>query len=417
MAWTFVAVGTSVTGSGTHSTTAPASRAAGDHLILATASRATPRTLSVPSGWDVLYQNDSDNTTLAFLVRIATGDTSDDLSAADLWTGASASKWSQIAAFRGGETDLGQLLVAAASVGTTGTAADIPSAGLAPGADNCLVIACGKKQKTATADGCTFSTDPTGISNRISSAAASANACMAVWSYVIQTTASTLSASSWNQSPDENLAYAASTISLRAATTATAPSISTITNPITDGGAFTITGSFSASGNTLFIGGVSHAIGTENATTITGTMALGVRKYGTTDVIIRNSSGVDSQSAETVINPSASYEYVEVGSLYPTSNRPTATATDISTGDQLRISNPVNTTLANCAIDSGGGIELKPTNTALAASIDVECNDGTGWGTGGTITFDVPTVSSGNPGTRNRRRTRNVRQILNIGRG
>lgn len=197
----------------------------------------------------------------------------------------------------------------------------------------------------------------------------------------------------------------------------TTPEIGTVST-LTDGAAFTITGTkFGGSTGTLTIGGITHATSTWSDTEITGTLSLGNRKYGSQAVTVTNATGNVSAEVTASINPSASYEYVELIVPYPAANRPETTATDVVAGDQFRIFNPVNTTLANVAIDSGGGIELNPTNDALAASIDVQCNDGTGWGTTGTITFDVQAISSGNPGVRNMRRNRIARRLLNFGRG
>lgn len=218
-AYTFRSVGVSDTGTGTLTPGAPSGKATGDLLLLATGARAATETLSTPSGWTLLLDTTSTaNDSCALFARIADGSGSD--TPTFDWSGTSDG-FAQIAAYYGDVfTDLANIIAHSAVAGTTSNTTNIPIPALTVTTDNCLLLAVGKKQKTATSDGGS-ATPPTGINSELADSWPTGATRLAfVWGYTQQTTATNFTAGVWDQSLDENLPYASLIVALKTSTTA-----------------------------------------------------------------------------------------------------------------------------------------------------------------------------------------------------
>lgn len=193
--YTFVAAGT---GSTSGSPGQPAGKSAGDLLLCATGARSSSETLNTaPTGWTHLGSVNR----IGVYGRIATNDSNDNISSHDFWSGTS-STYSQIACFTGDVyTDLSSIVVVSNS--GSGESVDLPNVSLTPTMDNNIIIGIGAKQKTTTSNGATL-TSPSGLSNRIGLSWANGSTIGFVWDYTIQTTATAISASVWDQSVNEN---------------------------------------------------------------------------------------------------------------------------------------------------------------------------------------------------------------------
>lgn len=219
-AYTFRNAGTLDTGTGTLSPGAPAGKATGDLLLLATAARNGTETLTTPSGWTLLADTTSTaNDSCALFGRIADGSASDTPTLN--WSGSSPSA-AQIAAWYGDVyTDLATIVAHSAVAGTTSNTSEVPIPALTISTADCLVVAVGKKQKTSTSDGGS-ATPPSGISTELADSwPTGATQLGFAWGYTQQTTATNFSAGSWDQSPDENLPYASLIVALKTLLTGT----------------------------------------------------------------------------------------------------------------------------------------------------------------------------------------------------
>lgn len=213
-AYTFRAAGTwSTTGSPGD----PAGKTAGDLLLMYAGARLSTEAINAaPAGWTLLL--DTSATTkeqLALFARIATGDASDTVSAHDFWSGTSTNRC-QIAAFSGDVFTGGLDSIVAHSVaaGSATNVADIPHDALTISTADCLVVALGIKQKTATADGATL-TDPAWMDTRIGADVGTGSTLFVVWGFEQQTTAANISADSWTQSIAESMHYASMVVALK----------------------------------------------------------------------------------------------------------------------------------------------------------------------------------------------------------
>lgn len=212
--YTFVAAGT-ISATETAAPGQPAGKAAGHLLLMLSCARAAAGTLNAsPAGWTLLAETSSTtDDELALFGRIATNDASDNVSH-DFWAGSTATRC-QIAAFSGDVyTDLSTIVAHSAVSGSSSNTANIPNPAITITTDNCLVIGIGKKAKTTTSDGATF-TSPAGLSNRIDSQWQTGTQVGFVWDYTQQTTAANISASVWTQSVAESLNYASVIVALK----------------------------------------------------------------------------------------------------------------------------------------------------------------------------------------------------------
>lgn len=213
MPYTFVAAG-----AGTDSQPAtpgqPSGKAAGDLLLTLTGARTATETVNTPTGWVLLADSSpTANDSLAIFGRIATNDANDDLNF-DFWSGTSNNHTRMLCFRGGGYTDLSTIVAHSGIAGAASNTADIPNAAVTITTPNCLIIGVGKKQKTATSDGATF-TSPAGLDNRIFLRWAAGALVGMVADYTIQTSAANISASIWDQSIDESLHYASIILALK----------------------------------------------------------------------------------------------------------------------------------------------------------------------------------------------------------
>lgn len=195
MSFVYRSVGAVATGNGSLNPGAPAGKAVGDLLLLSLVGRDNSQTAPVPGspgdwtlisptspvGWNYLY------------ARIADG-TAADTPTGLLYTGTTRSQ-AQIAAFSGGQwTDLTTIAVNSVSQYLPGTKPSILyDAGLTIAPANCLVIAVGTKNKTATSNGTTIN-DLSGFT-KIDSHVINGTDISQWWGYQIQTTATNIPAS------------------------------------------------------------------------------------------------------------------------------------------------------------------------------------------------------------------------------
>jgi hypothetical protein len=180
---------------------------AGELLLIGTGVRANGETLSAPAGWTLLTP-DSNAQNVKVFGRIAQpGDTAPTID----WS-ASSQAFAQIACFNG---DVPSSLTGAVAfqVDQAGTDTALQYPRLTMGAAKTLVIAIGKKSKTATSDGTTA--DPLTGFTQIGSSANSGNNVCSYWGYQIQDTCqNVLAATQTFSGTAESAAYQTSLIAL-----------------------------------------------------------------------------------------------------------------------------------------------------------------------------------------------------------
>lgn len=150
-------------------------------------------------------------------------------------------------------------------------------------------------------------------------------------------------------------------------------------------GSMVITGSnFGASQTGLAsvtVGGVTQTVNTWSNTSLTiNSLARGTLEYGTSvNVVVKNASnGSATYAIAAGLQPQTGYAYVNLTSVTSSSYR-VRTTPDIAIGDQIAYGNAL----------PGGTVTVNPdgsfTTNGVPTSFTVEVNDGTGWGTSGTI--------------------------------
>lgn len=167
------------------------------------------------------------------------------------------------------------------------------------------------------------------------------------------------------------------------------PVVATTVGTITNGSSFTITGTgFSASSNTVTLGGVNQPVTAESTTSITCTATLDTLMYGVSyPVTVTNAIGtVDVDPIQAPIGPASGIEYVTlIGPLVPPDQRLTSVP-DLQPGWQLELSNITGGfTAADVQLYSDG--EWIATNGNY--TFDFRVNDTTGWGATATQTIGV----------------------------
>lgn len=151
---------------------------AGDLLLLCTAVRANAETLATPAGW-VLVSKDSVAPNIKFFGRIAqAGDSAPSID----WS-ASSQAFAQIASFNG---DVAPDVAAAIAFQQeqSGTDSSLQYQRLTMGAAKTLILAGGKKTKTATSDGTTV--DALSGFTQLGQSAPAGNNVVVYWGYQIQ---------------------------------------------------------------------------------------------------------------------------------------------------------------------------------------------------------------------------------------
>ena len=197
------------TGTGTDFTAnMPATFSAGDLLLGFTRSRASSETFTQPAGWTTILTHTNSNGSICMFAKIAVGgDSAPTIS----WSGSSY-VICQIASFTGDVyTDLSTIVAHSAVLNGTATDIDVPA--LTVTTDNCLIVAAGGHNKTATSDGATLT--PPGAYTDIGSGVPAGASTAYAWGYVQQTTAANLSATEWNISIAESLGRSGVTFALQ----------------------------------------------------------------------------------------------------------------------------------------------------------------------------------------------------------
>lgn len=142
------ATGATLRGTGALQTSVPSSTVDGDLCILITGSRGTGDTLATPSGWTLLSSTANQAWLKIFGRYFVTGMSWPSID----WSNANWA-WAQTFSFYGDVWPNINTIVHAA-IDSTGTAATpIVVGNLTVTEDNCFLIACGQKFKTATSDG------------------------------------------------------------------------------------------------------------------------------------------------------------------------------------------------------------------------------------------------------------------------
>jgi PASTA domain len=191
MSYAFRSVGAVATGTGALSPGAPAGKQVGDLLLLSLESRDNTQTAPGPSGWTLVSPTTPVGWNYLY-ARIADG-TSADTPTGLTYTGSPHAQ-AQIAAFSGGGFSLATIVTNSVSQNLPGGQTSILySAGLTITPSNCLVIAVGTKNKTATSNGTTIN-NLTGFT-KIDSNVNAGTDISQWWGYQIQTTATNIAAS------------------------------------------------------------------------------------------------------------------------------------------------------------------------------------------------------------------------------
>jgi hypothetical protein len=191
MSYVFRSVGAVAEGNGSLNPGAPAGVVVGDLLLLSLVGRDNGQTAPAPSGWTLVSPASPVGWNYLY-ARIADG-TAADTPTGLLYTGTIRSQ-AQIAAFSGGGFSLSTIVTNSVSQYLPGTqTAILYSAGLTIAPANCLVIAVGTKNKTATSNGTTIN-NLTGFT-KIDSNVVNGTDISQWWGYQIQTTATNIAAS------------------------------------------------------------------------------------------------------------------------------------------------------------------------------------------------------------------------------
>lgn len=220
-AYTFQSVGT-IAGNGAGTALSPGMPGTcsdGNLLVLFTAARAASQTLTV-TGWTEIASNTT-NSSVKLLTRVRqSGDTSPSVD----WSGADYAT-AQIACYSG-DVYTDQATIVAHSATTNGNSNSFNYAALTISTADTLVLIAGKHSKTATSDGITIDAEA-GFTELGENSANGAGTQTFVWDYVQQTTATNISAGSWDPSVAayETAGWASLTVSLKTAS-ASPPSFS-----------------------------------------------------------------------------------------------------------------------------------------------------------------------------------------------
>lgn len=210
-------LGTAAAGLGTLSPGAPAGKAVGDLLILATATRDNGQTLTTPTGWTV-WVGGTNVTWNYIFARIADGTAADTPTIA-YTTGPRA--WAQISAWTGNiHLDLASAVVAETDRYLPGAQPDVDYNALTVSVDNCLKIAFTTKNKTTLSDGMTFNAFP-GMT-QLSQSIVNGTDISVYWGYHQDTTAASIGAGSQTLNGyTETLQFTSILIAIRTAVTGT----------------------------------------------------------------------------------------------------------------------------------------------------------------------------------------------------
>lgn len=131
------------------------------------------------------------------------------------------------------------------------------------------------------------------------------------------------------------------------------------------------------------LGGVAQSVSSWSNTSITLTsIARGALQYGSHQLTVTNNSAL-SRNITVTLTPQTGWTNVVLGTLLAPGSRLTATP-DLSAGDHLAYGNTLPSGTTVVAADGSFVVDNGVT------SFQYEINDGTGWGTTGTQSINVP---------------------------
>ncbi len=216
MSFAYRNLGSVATGNGALNPGAPAGVVVGDLLLLSIVGRDLGQTCPAPTGWTLI--SPAANVTWNYLyARIADG-TAADTPTGLLYTGTTRSQ-AQISAFSGSVISLGSIVANSVDqyLPVGGNTVILYSSGLTIAPANCLVIAVGTKNKTATSNGTTINA-LTGFTPFVAGGTViNGTDISAWWGYQIQTTPTNI-ASGLSQTltgTTENLLYTSLLVALQ----------------------------------------------------------------------------------------------------------------------------------------------------------------------------------------------------------
>ncbi len=209
-AYTLRSVGTEAHGTSV-TCGAPTGVAVGDLLLLRADCRNNADTFSTPAGWTKISPN-TNVTECDLYARIATATGGD--APPTMASSGSSPIIVQMACFTGSVYTGGLGSIVHASVDKRGTNTGIPYTGLTVSLADCLIIACGSHNKSATSDGATVNS-LSGFT-QIGQQNPNGNSLSSWWGYAQQTTATNVSAVTQTRTGTaENLQYNSLYIALK----------------------------------------------------------------------------------------------------------------------------------------------------------------------------------------------------------
>jgi len=221
-AWAHTTTGTVTPTLGTESTHWDA----GNLALAFVMTRLGTETVTAPGGWTLLATSTTGNVNLYGRILQA-GDTDPVFTL----SGTTAHD-AQIAIFSGDVWSPVSTIVAHSAVLTDTSVSDFRYTGLTITTDDCLVLICGQKVKTATSNGTTVDAEP-GFTE-IGETGIAGTQVFAVWNYVQQTTAANITAGTWSQTgTTEAATNRGFTLALKSLAASTAaPSLFTVRSAI-----------------------------------------------------------------------------------------------------------------------------------------------------------------------------------------
>ncbi len=191
MAITHIATGTLHNSTADLTVTIPAGYSDGDLIVIAAMARTGSETLVTPSGYEVLYK--STTSSMWFLGKYASGTES----SASLDFSGSSRHVAQAAIFRGVKPTLLSGAIDGTAQSTDGGASALSYPAITPTENGCLVLMLGRWAQTSIS---ALSSDPISGFTELGDLHANQGGSLSLlflWNYQIQSTAATVSASTW----------------------------------------------------------------------------------------------------------------------------------------------------------------------------------------------------------------------------
>ena len=170
---------------------------------------------------------------------------------------------------------------------------------------------------------------------------------------------------------------------------AAGPTITNITT-LNEGATATITGTGFPTSQTgsaaLVIGGQSQTVTWSTSTTATFTVAPGTNKFNVSvNAVLTDAAGNASANFATTFQPAVGWSFINAVTPFSAATRIHTTPTDIANGDQIAYTS------------ADGEVVYSDLSYALQSgdsTMQFKVNDGTAWGSVGTVTLTAPAVAS-----------------------